>query len=401
MTTETETVQNKGSWIAAVVTGLAGMGVSLYSTMHHMELKLKGHTDASCNINSTVSCDAVAASKYSEVFGIPLGVWGLGFFLAMTVLAITILINHKSKKEHEPAWFFMSLVGVVSSIVLGSISLGVLGSVCLICIGIYVLTVALAGIAGSMWGKRKAFLDFSGKTLLVGLSTAVISVAVAVLGFNLLKPTAQLPSELQDLPGKHDGPNTPPVLAPQSVDIPIHKNAYSGFGEDFRKGPDDAKIVIVEFADYMCPGCGQTAPVMEDLQKQLGQRALFVFKNFPLSNQCNSQMQNDMHPFSCDIAKLARCSGLYGKFWEYHLKAFAEQAKASKAQARQWGKEVGLTDPQMDQCLSSPDMLAKIRDDVDIANKVGVNSTPTIFINGKKYLGDRNVPAMRAVIDSL
>ena len=409
MTTDSQTVEssapssvkNKTAWILAVSVAAAGIATSLYSTAHHMELRRNGHTEASCNINSVINCDAVAASKFSEIFGTPLGVWGLGYFLAMAVLAGTILVGHKSTKEHEPTWFIMTALGLLTSLALGGVSLGVLGTVCIVCVLIYSLTIIQGIIAWHLWRLRRPELNFSSKTIISGLLTSVIAVAVAVIGFNYMKPTPQLPSELQDLPGKHDGIAGLPQLAPTAIDIPINKSAYSGLGEDYRKGPDDAKIVIVEFADYMCPGCGQTAPVLEDLHKQLGQRALFVFKNFPLSSQCNSSVSSDMHPYSCDIAKLARCSGAIGKFWDYHLKAFAEQSRASKEKAKEWGKEVGLTDAQMDQCLTSKDILEKIRDDANVANKAGVNSTPTIYINGRKYLGERSAQAMRAAIESM
>ena len=398
---DTASSPNQKFWGLALAIATSGIATSLYSIAHHMELRRNGHTEASCNINSVINCDAVAASKYSELLGIPLGVWGLGYFLAMTVLAGTIFAGHKSSKEHEPAWFIMAALGIITSIALAGISLGVLGTVCIVCVLIYTLTLVQGGIAWKLWRARRPDLDLSAKTIVGGLSTSAIAVAIAILGFNYLKPTPQLPGELQDLPGKHDQSTSLPQLAPTAIDIPVNKSAYSGMGEDYRKGPDDAKIVIIEFADYMCPGCGQTAPILEDLHNQLGQRALFVFKNFPLSNQCNSSVSSDMHPYSCDIVRLARCSGSIGKFWDYHLKAFAEQSRASKEKAREWGKEIGLTDAQMDKCLASNDILAKIRDDVDIANKAGVNSTPTIFINGKKYLGERSAQAMRAAIESM
>ena len=397
-----ESITSKSNdWKIAI--GLAAVGVltSIYSIKHHLELRVQGHTEASCNINSTINCDAVASSKYSEIFGIPLGVWGLGYFLAMAVLVATILANHKSRKDHEPTWFIMTAIGLISSLVLAGISLGMLGTVCIVCVIIYTLTLAQSGVAWSLWRSRRSELSFSGKTILSGLSTAAITVAITVVGFNYLRPHGELPAELQDLPGKVDGKTNPLTLAPTSVEIPINKNPYSGLGEDYRKGSDDAKIVIVEFADYMCPACGQTAPAIEDLQKQLGSRAVVVFKNFPLSNQCNSGVQGDMHPYSCDIAKLARCAGIKGKFWEYHLLAMSEQSKASKEKSREWGKRVGLNDQEMDQCLASPDILAKIRDDVALAEKIGVNSTPTIYFNGRKYFGERTAPAMRAVIESM
>jgi len=83
------------------------------------------------------------------------------------------------------------------------------------------------------------------------------------------------------------------------------------------------------------------------------------------------------------------------------LKAFAEQSRASSEEAREWGKSVGLSEDQMTECLSSPDILAKIKEDVEIGNKAGVNATPTIFINGRKYLGERSAAKLRAAIESL
>ncbi len=393
--------RNRNLWVLAGLIAVAGMATSLYSIAHHMELRRNGHTEAACNINSSINCDLVAASKYSEVFGIPLGVWGLGYFMAAGILVVIVLRGLRSAKEHELAWFALAVMGVLSSLGLATISLGILGVGCLVCMVVYGLTLAQGVVAWRLWRHRSAELRWSLKPLGSGLSTAVIAVAIAVIGFNFLKPTATLPPELQDLPGKLDIDKGPPLFTPTPVELIINKNPYSGMGEDFRKGADDAKIVIVEFADYMCPACGQTAPILEELYRQLGQRALLVFKNYPLSNQCNSSVQSDMHPHSCDIAKLARCAGGIGKFWDYHLMAFEHQAKASRENALQWGRNVGLTEQQMNECLASQDIAAKIRDDVAAGNKAGVNSTPTIFINGRKYLGERSVPAMRSAIESL
>lgn len=399
--TKTEPLAPNKNWLFAIGLAVIGIATSIYSIKHHLELRIHGHTEASCNINSAINCDAVASSKYSEILGIPLGVLGLGYFLAMAVLALTVYLQHKSRKDHEPAWFAMTAIGVITSLALAGISLGVLGTVCIVCVIVYALTLAQAGVAWKIWKDSKGGISFAAKSIVSGLSTAAVMVALVVAGFNFLKPAKQLPPELQDTPGKTDAPKVLSNLSPTAVEIPINKTAFSGYGEDYRKGSDEAKIVIVEFADYMCPACGQTAPVLEDLMRQLGSRGLLVFKNFPLSNQCNPGMQQDMHPFSCDIAKVARCAGSKGKFWDYHLLAMSEQSKASKDRLKAWGTQVGLNDKEMDECLASKDLLEKIKDDVRVADKLGVNSTPTIFINGRKYFGERTVPALRATIESM
>ena len=391
--------KTSSSWWIALCLAATGLGLSIYSVLHHLALRANGHTDAVCNINSVISCDAVAASKYSEVFGLPLGVFGAGYFLGLFFLAGTVAIGHKSRREHEPAWFVLAAIGVVTSLILGSISLGVMGVVCLVCIGVYLVTIAQAGLAWNLW-KKSTDKDLSFKNMGSGLTSAIIALGLTVAVFNMTKPAAELPKELQDLPGKTDA-NGPVALLPSTVEIPINRNPYSGLGEDYRTGSDDAKVVVVEFADYQCPACGQTRGVLEDLQKEMGSRIQVVFKNYPLSNQCNSGVQADMHKYSCNIVKLARCAGRYGKFWDFHRKAFDEQAKASDDQMRVWAKEVGLNDSQISECLKSADILAKIKDDADLGNKLLINATPTIFINGHKYLGDRTVASLRSAIDSL
>jgi protein-disulfide isomerase/uncharacterized membrane protein len=402
MTTESTNAPNNTLWIAAFSTAIAGIATSVYSTLHHLELRLNGHTSAACNINSTINCDAVAASKYSEIFQIPLGVWGVGYFLAMAILSGTLMSGHKSSKDHESAWFLLAAAGLLSSLLLAGISFALLNAVCIVCIGIYALSIVQFGIAWKLWGTLRPNIDFSRKAMTAGFSTAGIAVAVTILAFNYLKPADTLPAdEFHATTGSQTqtSASLPAPMPPK--DIPVNKNIYSGLGEDFRKGPDDAKIVIVEFADYQCPGCGAMATVLEDLHHQLGNRALFVFKNFQLSNQCNATMQNDMHPYSCDVAKIARCAGSIGKFWEFHLNAFQQQKNASKEKALEWGKEVGLTTKQMNDCLVNKDIQAKILDDAALGNKIGVNSTPSVFINGQLYRGDNTAAALRAVVESL
>jgi uncharacterized membrane protein len=201
-----------------------------------MELKSKGHTEAACNISSAINCDAVAASKYSEMLGIPLGVWGLGYFLAMAILAGTLATNHKSSKEHEPAWLILVGLGLATSLGLAAISLGILNKVCLVCLIVYAITLAQGVLAWQLWSKRRLFIDFSLKTLIAGLSTAAIAAAVSVVGFNMIRPTSQLPSELQDLPGKHDGIAALPQLATNSVDLINKNNAWFVIASLFEKG---------------------------------------------------------------------------------------------------------------------------------------------------------------------
>jgi protein-disulfide isomerase len=244
-------------------------------------------------------------------------------------------------------------------------------------------------------GRRALPWDFDAKNVTSGGATAAIVVAVAVIAYNLLHsatPAREGPTAAQ---------KDVPTLSPKAEEIPVTKSAYAGLGEDYRKGGDDAKVTIVEFADFQCPACRSMTGTLDALQKEYGDRVLFVFRNYPLDAKCNSSISGSFHENACNAATLARCAGQYGKFWQFYETAYANQKDMSPTTLKQWANDVGLTDEQITQCQASQDILAKIKDDVALGNKLGIDSTPTIYINGRKVLGGRSAAELRTQIDQL
>src|SRR5690606_16934111 len=94
--------------IGSLLIALIGSILSIYSINHHLDLRLNGETDAVCNINALYSCDDVARSEYSEVMGMPLGVLGLGFFVALAILSIIMLKNQKNRVSSYYAYWIIS-----------------------------------------------------------------------------------------------------------------------------------------------------------------------------------------------------------------------------------------------------------------------------------------------------
>jgi protein-disulfide isomerase len=182
--------------------------------------------------------------------------------------------------------------------------------------------------------------------------------------------------------------------------IVTSKSAYAGLGEDYRKGSDSAKVTVVEFSDFECPACARAEPVLREVIESMGSKILFVFRNYPLDKACNGGVKNDMHKFACQAAVVGRCAGQFGKFWQFHDKSFAEQDKISLENIKSWGRDAGLTASQIDQCLASNDIMAKIKDDIAQGDLAGVTGTPAIFINGKKYAGGLSVAEINAAIQS-
>ncbi len=385
-----------GGWVFfALVIALLGIAASVYSIQHHIEVHANGQTDAACNINAQFSCDEVALSKYSEIGGIPLGVFGLGYFAAMITLLGMGVWGGKSAKEHMQAYAVMVAIGVLTSLVLGGISVALLGKYCVTCMAIYGLTI-LQGVA-LLVGREDVPKGFDVKNVFSGGTTAAIAVAAVVFGYSFLKPGSK-----PDINEAGDNAGKPVAsISDKAEDIPIAKSAYSGLGEDYRKGGDNATVVIQEFADFQCPACQHIQGTLEEIHKEYGDKVLIVYRNYPLDNSCNSAIHNKMHEFACQAAVMSRCAGQAGKFWEYHKIAFEKQADINTNNIKAWGASVGLTPDQMDSCLNSKDMMDKVKDDITLGNKLNIDSTPTVYINGRKLLGGRGINDLRQHIDEL
>jgi protein-disulfide isomerase len=186
-----------------------------------------------------------------------------------------------------------------------------------------------------------------------------------------------------------------------SESVKIDTSAYSGMGEDYRVGSDDAKVKVVEFADFQCPACGHASSAIKQLHSEFGDRVLIVFKNYPLDNTCNQTMNVKMHQYACEAAFAARCAGSIGKFWDMYYKLFENQNSIDSTRLLAWQKEAGLSDQQIKECKTSKDILNKIQDDAKQASAAGLQGTPTIFVNGKKFNGQVEFESLRAVVQAL
>lgn len=388
----------------AIILAVAGLCFAIYATVHHIAVKQQGATDFACNINATFNCDDIARSPYAEFAGFPLGVWGSGYFLALFVLLILGLIKEENNKESLIAYVALVAIGVIASVGLGIISWFAIGSLCVTCIGVY--GVCFLQAANCFIARNALPRPDNVKQLGNGTATAVLAIAVTLVAYNFIfRPGPhhnEPPASLEELIDEQSS-TKPTRLLPTMQEIPINRSAYSGLGEDFRKGARDAKVTIVEFADFQCPACQSTANVIKQLMARFGDQILVVFKNYPLDPSCNPSVQRAIHPHACRAAIMARCAGRYSHawFWRYHDKVFANQQDLSEENAAQWALEVGLSQDQIRECLDADEIVAKIKDDVRLGNQVGVDATPTIFINGRKYIGQRSLPQLSQEIERL
>src|SRR5581483_1700025 len=178
---------------------------------------------------------------------------------------------------------------------------------------------------------------------------------------------------------------------PQTVD----NSAFSVRPAD-RLGDPNAKVMIVEFADFQCPFCGRhhqlVAPTILKDYVDTG-KASFVYKHMAfLGNE------------SVWAAVAAECAADQGKFWQYHDYLFEHQngenqGAFNKDKLVGFGKELGLDMTKFEPCVQNDATLSRVQADTEEGQKIGVTSTTTFFVNGKPIVGLTSPDEFKQVID--
>jgi protein-disulfide isomerase len=147
---------------------------------------------------------------------------------------------------------------------------------------------------------------------------------------------------------------------------------------DHSDGPDDAPVTLVEYGDYECPYCGMAHPIVQSIQRKLGNQLRFVFRNFPL---------REAHPHAQHAAEAAESAGAQGKFWEMHDIIFEHQDALEDLDLIRYAGAIGIDPDRVAGDLANKTYVKRVREDFRSGVRSGVNGTPTFFINGERYNG--------------
>jgi protein-disulfide isomerase len=142
---------------------------------------------------------------------------------------------------------------------------------------------------------------------------------------------------------------------------------------DHIRGTPRAVATLVAYGDYECPYTRQSMNVVGQLQQELGEDLLFVFRNFPLTG---------IHPHALHAAEAAEAAAAQGRFWEMHDHLFAHQHSLEEPDLLQYASDLGLDTARFARDLATHTYMGRIESDVESGLLSGVQGTPTFFING-------------------
>jgi len=196
-----------------------------------------------------------------------------------------------------------------------------------------------------------------------GCSYSRKSASIAMKGFADGKSVDEIKAEVKKAAGE-----APPVIEDP---VPI---STAG---DPAKGPDNARVTIVEFSDFQCPYCSKAVAEANNVVKAFPKDVRLVFKQFPL----------DFHEQAGFAAEASLAAQAQGKFWEMHDKMYAGFPDLRPPTIIRYAREIGLDLNRFTAELGAHKYRARVQSEEHQGENAGVGGTPTFFINGKKYNG--------------
>lgn len=249
-------------------------------------------------------------------------------------------------------------------------------------------------------------------TWIFGVLFAVAVIVIFGLGYYVLSPRSadQMGKAEETGAPSEEGPappaEEPPVLAPVVEGVSSDDDPF--------KGPEDAKVTVIEFSDFLCPFCAVSTGFREDLQQRLKERDETWEAAIPkiIENYVNEDKVKFVFrdaPFhgaqSQKAAEATQCANDQDKYWEMHDLLFERQMDFPTEDEglvdflKGLAVEIGLDGDQLAACLEEDKYAQEVQHDLEEAKEIGVTGTPTYFINGRKIVGAQGFSNFEIVIE--
>src|SRR6185295_15255785 len=173
------------------------------------------------------------------------------------------------------------------------------------------------------------------------------------------------------------------LVAPESPVFAVSTNDQPSLGNAA------APVTIVAFTDYQCPSCAAMHPVLEKLVKEYGNKVRLVTRDFPLSQ----------HTEAFKAAEAAEAAREQGKYWEYIQVLLRNQSALSVEKLKGYASDLSLDRTRFDNALDTGKFTESVQRDLEDGMKLGINGTPTIFINGRR-VSAKGYDELKLIIDA-
>jgi uncharacterized membrane protein/protein-disulfide isomerase len=362
--------------------GVLGLAASVAATWVHYHLLANPDYSSFCDINATVSCKQAYLSQYGSVAGVPVAVGGVIFFTLVLLLAWAGRPGSQAG-DSAPAYIFvLSTVGLAVALYLGYASFFILKEVCPICVTTYVAVIGVFLSAGGVSSVPLSSLPRRAPRDLRVLVTRPVALLIAMLFLGGAGSAIAFFPHPQQAASAPQAP-VPALTADKRAEFARWWDAQDKVDVPYPN--DGAKVLVVKFNDYQCPPCRQTYYAYESLfAKYRPSDVKYLMKHFPLDPKCNPAVRSLVHPAACDAAAAAVMARSKGTFDKLSAWFFGHQEALTPATVRAAAKDAGGI---ADFDAEYPKAIQEVKTEASAGGVLGVTSTPTFFINGRRIKG--------------
>ena len=357
------------------------------SYIHYKLLTDSSYTSV-CDVNPALSCSEAYLSPYGSLWGVPVALAGVIFFMVVLLMAGVGARPTSAARDSAAAYIFaLSSIGLAVVVYLAWASLQ-LHTLCLFCATTYVAVIAIVVISGKATTFPMTTLPRRAVRDLRTLVTSPLALVILLLLLGAVGTVIGLFPRESVTSASAQAPAYPPLTDQQRADLEkwwaVQPKVDLGIPNE------GAKVLIVKFSDYMCPACRNTYEAYKPvLGKYLsGGQVRYVVKHYPLEAECNPSAPSN-HYASCEAAAaviMARATGTAQKLEQW---IFTNQLSLTSDKVKKAARDIGGI---QDFDAKYPGALQEVKADASLGAKVGIAVTPTFYINGRKLAGQSITP---------
>lgn len=368
-----------------VALALAATAIGLMLTSYHLaQGKEPGAVfRLACNAEEGGCADVLASPWAVGPGGIPTATWGSVYFGALGLWYLVVGWPRGRRRNWHALPLGLNLAGALFSAFLISVMLGSVGAVCWWCTLTHLINFAMLFLAWRMW-KEAEGEDWPPVRLGIAGVLLMIAWAAVCLQWLMVSGARRTAREASDYARTfYEDTDLQRYLQQRqaSAAIPIRP-------DDPVRGNPSAPHTAVVFSDFQCPACRGFAEFFDSqVLPAMGDRLRIVYKHFPLEPECNALVQQTVHAQACeaaDVAEAARSLGGSEAFWKMHDRLFANQDALGQSPWTRLAQEAGLDPARVSELAASRAFRNRIREDAELGAGLRVQSTPTVFLDGRK-----------------
>jgi protein-disulfide isomerase/uncharacterized membrane protein len=386
--------------VLLILLASAAAGISLMLTSYHLTEGKEPWAlfRLACSSEEGGCADVLASPWATGPGGLPTALLGAVYFGSLALWYLVVGRPRGGGRSWQAVPLGLNLAGAVVSLFLISVMLGRLHEICWWCTLTHLINFALLFLAWRLFRANRTEGDWPPRRL--GAAGILLMIAWAVLclqglAVSNLRKSAQRANEYArsfyedvDLQ-RYLQQRTASAAVPIRPDDPVRGN------------PAAAHTAVV-FSDFQCPACRAFAEFSEsEILPALGDRLRIVYKHYPLNRACNPGLSADIHPDACEASEAAEAARQLGgseAFWKMHDVLFRSQDSFGQQPWKTLAQEVGLDPAALAGLIGSRAHHNRIVEDTELGRRLGLRSTPTVYLDGRKMEEWRRLDVWKALV---